>query len=159
MVMKAIQQFLEDVRWVDLDYLIIDLPPGTGDAQLSISQLLKLSGAIVVTTPQDLSLIDAVKGAQMFRKVNVPVIGIVENMSYFICPKCGEKTEIFGHGGGIKESSRINVPFLGEIPLNPELRVSGDSGRPYIMDNPKSEISGIFNEISKKIINSTHLHK
>jgi len=152
MVMKAIQQFLEDVKWVDLDYLIIDLPPGTGDAQLSISQLLNLSGSVIVTTPQDLALIDAVKGAQMFRKVNVPVIGIVENMSYFICPKCGEKTEIFGYGGGIKESSRINVPFLGEIPVNPMVRISGDTGRPIVLDDKESVISQAFNKIAEKII-------
>ena len=153
MVMNAIQQFLEDVKWVDLDYLIIDLPPGTGDAQLSISQLLNLSGAIIVTTPQDLALIDAVKGVQMFRKVNVPIIGIVENMSYFICPKCGEKTEIFGYGGGIKESNRINVPFLGEIPINPMVRVSGDTGRPIVLSDKESVVSKAFNKIAEKIIN------
>ncbi|NVM04755.1 MAG: Mrp/NBP35 family ATP-binding protein [Candidatus Helarchaeota archaeon] len=152
MVMKAIQQFLEDVKWVDLDYLIIDLPPGTGDAQLSISQLLNLSGAIIVTTPQDLALVDAVKGVQMFLKLNVPVIGIVENMSYFICPKCGERTEIFGYGGGIKESSRINVPFLGEIPINPMVRVSGDTGRPIVLDDKEMVISKAFNKIIEKII-------
>ena len=155
MVMKAIQQLLEDVAWGKLDYLIIDLPPGTGDAQLSISQLLKLRGVVIVSTPQDLALIDAIKGVQMFLKIQVPVLGIIENMSYFLCPHCNERSEIFGYGGARKECDRLNVPFLGEIPLNPELRVSGDSGRPYILDNPKSEISGIFNEISKKIINNT----
>lgn len=153
MVMKAIRQLLEDVAWGELDYLIIDLPPGTGDAQLSISQLLKLQGAVIVSTPQDLALIDAIKGVQMFLKVQIPVFGIIENMSYFLCPHCSERSEIFGYGGARKECGRLNVPFLGEIPLNPELRVSCDSGRPYIMDNPKSEIAEIFREISKKIIN------
>ncbi|MFC1558625.1 P-loop NTPase [candidate division KSB1 bacterium] len=155
MVIKAIQQLLEDVAWGKLDYLIIDLPPGTGDAQLSISQLLKLQGAVIVSTPQDLALIDAIKGVQMFLKIQIPVLGIIENMSYFLCPHCTERSEIFGHGGARKECERLNVPFLGEIPLNPELRISGDSGRPYIMDNPKSEISSIFSDISKKIISST----
>lgn len=152
MVMKAVQQLLEDVKWDNLDYLFIDLPPGTGDTQLSISQLLNISGAIIVTTPQDLSLIDAAKGVQMFLKVNVPIIGIIENMSYFICPKCGTKTEIFGYGGGLKESNRLNVPFLGEIPINPVIRVSGDSGKPFVIDHRESPISDAFDKISEKII-------
>jgi ATP-binding protein involved in chromosome partitioning len=153
MVMKAVQQLLEDVEWGNLDYLFIDLPPGTGDTQLSISQLLNISGAIIVTTPQDLSLIDAAKGVQMFLKVNVPIIGIIENMSYFICPKCGTKTEIFGYGGGLKESNRLSVPFLGEIPINPMIRVSGDNGKPFVIDYRESPISSAFDNITEKIIN------
>ncbi len=153
MITKVLQQFLTDVEWGNLDYLIIDLPPGTGDAQLTISQSLHLSGAVIVTTPQDISLIDAAKGVQMFLKVNVPVTGIVENMSYFICPHCGEKTEIFGSGGGLRESSRLRVPFLGEIPLNPSIRISGDSGKPIVYEDNNSEISKAFDKIIEKIIN------
>ena len=153
MVNKAIQQLLEDVKWNELDYLIVDLPPGTGDAQLSISQSLRLSGVVIVTTPQDISLIDAVKGAHMFQRIKVPVIGIIENMSYFLCPKCGEKSEIFGSGGGLRESRRLNVPFLGEIPLDSKVRVSGDAGKPIALENNQLEISKSFNRIVDKIIN------
>src|SRR5450755_4136429 len=130
MVMKAVEQFLQDVAWGTLDYLLIDLPPGTGDAQLTLTQKIHLSGAVIVTTPQDVSLIDARKGLAMFQKVNVPVLGIVENMSYFLCPSCGHREEIFKHGGGKRTADEPHVPFLGEIPLDPKVAIGGDSGRP-----------------------------
>jgi ATP-binding protein involved in chromosome partitioning len=130
MVMKALEQLLRDVHWGDLDVLVVDLPPGTGDAQLTLSQQVRLSGAVIVTTPQDVALADAIKGVNMFRKVGVPVMGLVENMSYFQCPHCAERTDIFGHGGGRAQAKRLEVPFLGEIPLEPRIRTSGDLGEP-----------------------------
>ena len=133
MVMKALDQFLTDVKWGELDFMIIDLPPGTGDAQLTLTQKVPLTGAVVVTTPQDVALIDARKGLAMFRKVNVPVLGIIENMSYFICRHCGEREEIFGHGGGRKTAELLGVPFLGEIPIDPKVVVGGDSGEPIVV--------------------------
>ena len=121
MVHGLLQQFLRDVEWGALDYLVIDLPPGTGDAQLSISQMVSISGAVIVTTPQDVSLLDARKGLMMFRQMKVPVLGIVENMSFFICPHCSERTEIFRHGGGRRSAEELRVPFLGEIPIDPRV--------------------------------------
>jgi ATP-binding protein involved in chromosome partitioning len=129
MVMKAITQLLGDVDWGALDVLVVDLPPGTGDAQLTLSQKVRLAGAVIVTTPQDVALADAVKAVAMFRKVDVPILGIVENMSYFACPHCGGRSEIFGHGGGRATAERLRVPFLGEIPLDPRIR-EGDVGAP-----------------------------
>ena len=123
MVMKALQQFLEDVDWGTLDYLIVDLPPGTGDAQLTMTQQVPLDGAVIVTTPQDVALIDARKGLAMFRKVNVPVLGVIENMSAFVCPHCGKTSEIFKHGGGRRTAEQLGVPFLGEIPIDPAIVV------------------------------------
>ncbi|HYB52938.1 MAG TPA: Mrp/NBP35 family ATP-binding protein, partial [Thermoanaerobaculia bacterium] len=123
MVMKAVEQFLQDVAWGKLDFLVVDLPPGTGDAQLTLTQKIHLAGAVIVTTPQDVSLIDARKGLAMFQKVNVPVLGIVENMSYFVCPQCGHREEIFKHGGGRRTAQALRVPFLGEIPLDPKVAV------------------------------------
>lgn len=130
LVAGIVRQFLEDVRWGELDYLIVDLPPGTGDAQLSLVQLVPVTGVVVVTTPQDVALNDAIKALRMFEKVGVPVLGIVENMSYFLCPHCGQRTEIFSHGGGREAAQRIGVPFLGEVPLDGEIRQGGDSGMP-----------------------------
>jgi ATP-binding protein involved in chromosome partitioning len=130
MVMKALTQLLGDVDWGALDVLVVDLPPGTGDAQLTLSQKVRLSGAVIVTTPQDVALADAVKAVSMFRKVDVPVLGIVENMSFFSCPHCGGRSEIFSHGGGRETAERLGVPFLGEIPLEPGIREGGDSGTP-----------------------------
>jgi ATP-binding protein involved in chromosome partitioning len=130
MVMKAIKQFLMDVEWGELEFLVVDMPPGTGDAQLSLSQLVKLAGAVIVTTPQDVALADAIKGVSMFRKVEVPILGIVENMSYFQCPNCSERTDIFGHGGGRAQARKLDVPFLGEIPLEQDIRSAGDAGEP-----------------------------
>src|SRR6202011_2920810 len=136
MVMKALDQFLTDVKWGTLDFMIIDLPPGTGDAQLTLTQKVPLTGAVVVTTPQDVALIDARKGLAMFRKVSVPVLGIIENMSYFLCPKCGERSEIFGHGGARDEAQKLGVPFLGEIPLHLDIRTTSDSGHPIVVSQP-----------------------
>jgi ATP-binding protein involved in chromosome partitioning len=129
MLHGAITQFLRDTDWGDLDYLIIDMPPGTGDIALTLSQLLPLTGAVVVCTPQDVALLDAVKAIAMFRKVNIPVLGMVENMSYFVCPDCGKRYDIFGHGGAQKRASELAVPFLGEVPINIQIRVYGDEGR------------------------------
>src|SRR4030095_6985221 len=138
MVHGLLQQFLRDVEWGALDYLVIDLPPGTGDAQLSISQAVSISGAVIVTTPQDVSLLDARKGLLMFRQLKVPVLGIVENMSYFLCPHCGERTEIFRHGGGKKASEELGTPFLGGIPIDPQVVVGGARGVPIVVERPES---------------------
>lgn len=158
MVMKALEQFLGDVKWGTLDYMIIDLPPGTGDAQLTLTQKVPLSGAVVVTTPQDVALIDARKGLAMFRKVNVPVYGIVENMSYFICRHCGGREEIFGHGGGRRTAEMLGVPFLGEIPIDPKVVVGGDSGEPIVVLDPGSPASAAFMALAKHIIHVTQEH-
>jgi ATP-binding protein involved in chromosome partitioning len=151
MVMKAIDQFLTDVKWGTLDFLIIDLPPGTGDAQLTLTQKAGLTGAVVVTTPQDVALIDARKGLAMFRKVNVPVLGIVENMSYFICRHCGEREEIFGHGGGKKTAEMLGVPFLGEVPLDPKVVVGGDTGEPIVVGDPSSPAALALKEVARLV--------
>ncbi|MDB5638946.1 MAG: sodium:proton antiporter, partial [Bradyrhizobium sp.] len=136
MVMSAITQMLRDVAWGTLDILVVDMPPGTGDAQLTLAQNVPLKGAIIISTPQDLSLIDARRGLAMFKKVNVPVLGIVENMSYFQCPHCGTKSDIFGHGGARHEAERLAVPFLGEIPLHLSIRAMSDSGTPVVESEP-----------------------
>jgi ATP-binding protein involved in chromosome partitioning len=151
MVMKAIDQFLTDVKWGTLDFMIIDLPPGTGDAQLTLTQKAGLTGAVVVTTPQDVALIDARKGLAMFRKVNVPVLGIIENMSYFICRHCGEREEIFGHGGGQRTAEMLGVPFLGEVPIDPKVVVGGDSGQPIVVSEPQSPASAAFRELARQV--------
>ncbi len=150
MVVQALNQMLREVAWGDLDVLVIDMPPGTGDIQLTIAQQVPLSGAVIVSTPQDLALIDARKGLAMFRKVSVPVLGIVENMSTFVCPKCGEATHIFGHGGARAEAEKLGVPFLGEVPLTMEVRETSDSGRPVTATAPESAAAGIFREIAVK---------
>lgn len=152
MVMKALDQFLTDVKWGELDFMIIDLPPGTGDAQLTITQKVPLTGAVVVTTPQDVALIDARKGLAMFRKVNVPVLGIVENMSFFICRHCGEREEIFGHGGGKKTAEMLGVPFLGEVPIDPRVVVGGDSGQPIVVTEPDSPAAQAFSELARQVV-------
>jgi ATP-binding protein involved in chromosome partitioning len=151
MVMKAVEQFLQDVAWGHLDDLVIDLPPGTGDAQLTLTQKIRLSGAVIVTTPQDVSLIDARKGLAMFQKVNVPVLGIVENMSYYLCSKCGHREEIFKHGGGRRTAEELHVPFLGEIPLDPKVALGGDAGRPIVAGEPKSPVSEAYLRIADAI--------
>jgi ATP-binding protein involved in chromosome partitioning len=151
MVMKALDPFLTDVKWGELDFLIIDLPPGTGDAQLTLTQKVPLSGAVVVTTPQDVALIDARKGLAMFRKVNVPVLGIIENMSYFICRHCGEREEIFGHGGGRKTAELLGVPFLGEIPIDPKVVVGGDTGAPIVVLDPSSAAAQAFRTLAATV--------
>jgi ATP-binding protein involved in chromosome partitioning len=145
---------MRDVDWGDLDILVLDMPPGTGDAQLTVSQKVSLAGAVIVTTPQDVALADAVKGVAMFQKVEVPILGIIENMSFFCCPGCGTRTEIFGHGGGKAESERQSVPFLGEIPLDSAIRDGGDAGRPVIVADPDGANAGEFQSIAAKILDS-----
>lgn len=151
MVHGAIQQLIRDVAWGDLDYLLIDLPPGTGDAQLSIAQLVPLTGAVIVTTPQTVALMDSKKGLAMFKKVNVPLLGIVENMSYFACPHCHETTEIFSRGGGRIAAEELDVPFLGEIPIDPAIREGGDSGIPIIISDPASAQTQSFMDIAANL--------
>jgi ATP-binding protein involved in chromosome partitioning len=151
MVHKLLQQFLEDVAWGDLDYLVVDLPPGTGDAQLSLSQLIPITGALMVTTPQEVSIIDVEKAMAMWKKVEVPLIGVVENMSYFACPSCGHKEEIFSRGGGRTLAEREGIPFLGEIPLHPTVRGGGDAGKPIVLANPEAEVSQVFRGIARAV--------
>ncbi len=148
MVHTAIQQFFRDVLWGELDYLLIDLPPGTGDAQLSISQVVSLTGAITVTTPQEVALYDVRKGLMMFKKVNVPLLGIIENMSFFVCGHCGERTEIFSFAGGEKAAQIYDIPFLGRIPLDPAIRQGGDTGKPIVVADPASPQTKAFLEIA-----------
>jgi ATP-binding protein involved in chromosome partitioning len=153
MVVGALNQMLRDVDWGedgDLDVLVIDMPPGTGDVQLTMAQQVPLAGAVIVSTPQDLALIDARKGLAMFRKVGVPVLGIVENMSYFECPKCGARSEIFGHGGAQAEAERLDVPFLGGVPLDMEIRARSDSGQPITATEPDSVHAKVFKDIAGK---------
>jgi ATP-binding protein involved in chromosome partitioning len=144
MIMKAIQQFSLAVNWGELDVLVVDLPPGTGDAQLSLAQTIALDGGVIVTTPQDVALEVARRGIAMFEKVNVRILGIIENMSYYVCPHCGEHDDIFSHGGGKQEAERLEVPFLGEIPLFTEIRICGDKGLPIVVAEPKSEPAKAF---------------
>jgi ATP-binding protein involved in chromosome partitioning len=151
MVMSAITQLLREVNWGELDILVCDLPPGTGDAQLTMSQSVPLSGAVIVSTPQDIALLDAKKGLNMFRKVDVPVLGLIENMSYFSCPNCGHRTDIFAHGGAQREAAKFGVDFLGEIPLDIQIRETSDSGRPIVASEPTSPHSLAYGEIARKI--------
>ena len=151
MVMSAITQMLRDVAWCTLDILVVDMPPGTGDAQLTLAQNVPLKGAVIISTPQDLSLIDARRGLAMFRKVNVPVLGIVENMSYFQCPHCGTRSDIFGHGGARHEAERLGVPFLGEIPLHMSIRATSDSGTPVVDSDPDGPYAAIYRAIGAKV--------
>ncbi len=151
LVMQLVQQFLKGVEWGQLDYLVIDLPPGTGDAQLTLVQTIPLTGAVVVTTPQDVALIDARRAIKMFGEVKVPILGIVENMSSFVCPHCGHETEIFSHGGGEKTSRRYDVPFLGAIPIDPEIRKAGDAGTPVVVAAPDSAQTAAFMKIAEQV--------
>jgi ATP-binding protein involved in chromosome partitioning len=151
MVMSALTQLLRETEWSEADVMVIDMPPGTGDVQLTLAQQTPLAGAVIVSTPQDLALIDARKGLNMFRKVNVPVIGIVENMSYFVCTSCGERHEIFGHGGAREEAARIGVPFLGEIPLDKEVRLRSDSGEPVVATQPGSLHTAIYRDVARQV--------
>ena len=150
MVTQALEQLLRDTRWQDLDYLVIDLPPGTGDTQLTLSQKVPVSGAIIVTTPQDIALLDARKGLKMFEKVEVPVLGIVENMSIHICSKCGHEEHIFGEGGGQRMAVQYNVPFLGSLPLDIRIREETDSGQPTVVAEPDSRIAGLYRDIARR---------
>jgi ATP-binding protein involved in chromosome partitioning len=151
MVHKLLQQFLEDVEWGQLDYLLIDLPPGTGDAQLSLSQLIPVTGAVMVTTPQEVSVIDVEKAMAMWKRVEIPVLGIVENMSFYVCPTCGHHDEIFSRGGGQRLAQRENVPFLGEVPLVGSVRGAGDAGKPAVFALPDSPVALVFKEIADKV--------
>lgn len=152
MVISVLTQMLREVAWGELDLLIVDMPPGTGDAQLTMSQQVPLAGAVIVSTPQDIALIDARKGLNMFRKVEVPILGIIENMSTFICPKCGEQSDIFGHGGARSEADRLGVPFLGEIPLHMDIRTNSDGGTPVTVSNPDGPHAKIYKEIAGEVI-------
>ena len=156
MVMSAITQMLRDVAWGTLDILVVDMPPGTGDAQLTLAQNVPLKGAVIISTPQDLSLIDARRGLAMFKKVNVPVLGIVENMSYFQCPQCGTRSDIFGHGGARHEAERLGVPFLGEIPLHMSIRTSSDAGTPVVDSEPDGSHAAIYRAIGAKVRDQLH---
>ena len=151
MVMSALQQMLRDVDWGELDILVVDMPPGTGDAQLTMAQQVPLAGAVIVSTPQDIALLDARKGLNMFRKVEVPVLGIVENMSYFVCPHCGERSEIFSHGGARREAERLGTDFLGEVPLDMAIRETSDGGRPITVSDPNSPHAAIFRAIAERV--------
>jgi ATP-binding protein involved in chromosome partitioning len=152
MVMKAVQQLLKDTDWGELDVLVIDLPPGTGDVQLTLVQTVPLTGAILVTTPQDLALLDVKKGAEMFKQVNTPLLGIVENMSYFVCPDCGKRTNIFRQGGGHKESERLGIPLLGCIPLEPAVCDAGDTGVPLVIGQPTAAAAEEFRQVAAAIV-------
>jgi ATP-binding protein involved in chromosome partitioning len=161
MVTRATQQFLRQVDWTGLDYLVLDLPPGTGDIQLTVVQTVALSGAVIVTTPQEVALIDARKASAMFAKVNVPVLGIIENMSYFLSPSDGKRHDIFGSGGGEREAARLKVPLLGTVPLNIETREAGDRGMPIVLEKPHSPVSKVFATIADQLrrkIESTTAH-
>lgn len=150
--MKAIQQFLGDVDWGELDWLVIDSPPGTGDEPLSVAQLIPATGTVIVTTPQEVSLMDSRKAVAFARKLNLKVLGIIENMSGMVCPHCGKKIDLFKEGGGKKAAIELGVPFLGKIPIDPHIVTSGDEGKPFIADRPNSEASQAFMKIVEKII-------
>jgi len=153
MIMKALEQMFNGVEWGDLDYLIIDLPPGTGDAQITLAQSSKLSGSIIVSTPQDIALIDARKAINMFKRVDVPVLGVVENMSYFICSNCSERHEIFSYGGAKKEAEKFETNFLGELPIDKNLRIHSDEGEPVCISEPESDIAKMYIKIAENLNN------
>ena len=151
MVISALTQMLREVEWGKLDVMVVDMPPGTGDAQLTMAQQVPLSGAVIVSTPQDLALIDARRGVSMFKRVNVPVLGVVENMSYFLCPHCGTRSDIFGHGGARHEAERLGVPFLGEVPLHMAIREKSDAGLPVVATEPDGPHAQIYRDIAAKV--------
>jgi ATP-binding protein involved in chromosome partitioning len=151
MVMSAITQMLREVAWGELDVLVVDMPPGTGDAQLTMAQATPLAGAVIVSTPQDLALIDARRGVAMFKRVEIPILGIVENMATFVCPHCGETSHIFGHGGARAEATRLNVPFLGEVPLNMTIRETSDAGRPVVAIDPDGPHAAVYKAIAAQV--------
>ena len=152
MIMGAVQQFLGQVEWGTLDVLVVDLPPGTGDIQLTLAQKVKVTGAVVVSTPQDIALLDARRAVWMFEKVDIPILGIVENMSYFCCPNCGHRSEIFGHGGAKREAEKLGQDFLGEIPLLAEVRALADAGMPVVAEAPDSEAGRAVLAIADRIV-------
>ena len=151
MVQSALEQMMRDVSWGELDIMVVDMPPGTGDIQLTLAQKVPLTGAVIISTPQDIALMDARKGLNMFRKVGVPVFGLIENMSYFTCPKCGERSEIFSHGGAKIEADRLGIDFLGEIPLDIIIRETSDGGRPIVVSEPESEHALTYRAIADKV--------
>ena len=151
MVMSALTQMLREVDWGELDVMVVDMPPGTGDAQLTLAQRVPLAGAVIVSTPQDLALIDARKGINMFRKVDVPLLGVIENMSYFLCPSCGERSDIFGHGGARDEAQKIGVPFLGEVPLHMDIRANSDAGTPVVASDPEGPHATVFKDMATMV--------
>ena len=151
MVMGALEQMMQDVKWGEIDVLIVDMPPGTGDAQLTMAQRVAMAGAVIVSTPQDLALLDARKGLNMFKRVEVPVLGIIENMSYFLCPNCGERSEIFTHGGAKRAALQMGVDFLGEVPLEMAIREGSDNGKPILVSEPKGPRSEIYHTIAKNL--------
>jgi ATP-binding protein involved in chromosome partitioning len=151
MVISALTQMLREVEWGALDVMVVDMPPGTGDAQLTMAQQVPLKGAVIVSTPQDLALIDARRGVSMFKRVNVPVLGVVENMSYFLCPQCGTRSDIFGHGGARHEAERLGVPFLGEVPLHMAIREKSDAGLPVVATEPDGPLAKIYRDIAAKV--------
>jgi len=152
MIDKLLTEFIKNVEWGELDVLIVDLPPGTGDAQLTMVQKTPLSGGVIVTTPQDVALLDVRRGVKMFEEVHVPVLGVIENMSYHICSRCGHRAEIFSHGGGARMAEQFSVPFLGEIPLVQEIRTDGDSGTPLVVANPNHLQSQVFLHIAEQVV-------
>nr|WP_246215795.1 Mrp/NBP35 family ATP-binding protein [Microvirga makkahensis] len=151
MVMSAITQMLREVAWGDLDVLVVDMPPGTGDAQLTMAQATPLAGAVIVSTPQDLALIDARRGVSMFKRVEIPILGIIENMATFVCPHCGQASHIFGHGGARSEAERLGVPFLGEVPLNMTIRELSDAGRPVAAADPEGPHARIYKDMAQQV--------
>ena len=148
----AIEQLLTEVNWGEIDIMVIDMPPGTGDIQITLSQKLNIDGAVIVSTPQDIALIDAVKGVNMFKRVDVPILGIIENMSYYVCPNCGTRADIFGHAGAQQTAAELGVPFLGEIPLHIDIRSNADNGTPIVMAEPESTFTKAYEDIAAKII-------
>ncbi len=159
MVMGLVRQFLKDVAWGDLDVLIVDMPPGTGDAQLTLVQQVPLRGGVVVTTPQDVALLDVQRGIAMFQQVNTPVLGVVENMSYYLCPKCGRHDDIFGSGGGQRIAERFGVPLLAAIPLIPAIREGGDAGRPIVVEQPSSPAAAIFRDLAGRVLEAVEAER
>lgn len=154
MVMKALQQLLHQVEWGNLDLLVIDMPPGTGDVQLTISQQVVVDGAVIISTPQDIALIDAVKGTNMFKKVNVPVLGLVQNMSLFICPNCEHESHIFGHDGALRMAEDMKLPVLGQLPLHADICQLSDAGKPIVVSQPNSPFAGHYRSITQNILDS-----
>ncbi|MET0868869.1 MAG: Mrp/NBP35 family ATP-binding protein [Pseudorhodoplanes sp.] len=151
MVMSALTQMLREVKWGVLDIMVVDMPPGTGDAQLTMAQQVPLAGAVIVSTPQDLALIDARRGVAMFKRVNVPILGVIENMSYFLCPQCGTRSDIFGHGGARHEAERLGVPFLGEVPLDMAIRETSDAGAPVVATQPDGPHAKVYRAIAERV--------
>jgi ATP-binding protein involved in chromosome partitioning len=157
MVSRAIQQMMGDVRWGELDYLVIDLPPGTGDASLTIAQSVPLTGVVIVATPQDLALDIAVKALQMFRSLNVTALGLIENMSWYTCPECGHEHHVFGHGGAERAAQRLGVPFLGGLPLSEDIRVESDGGAPIVVSRPDSASARAFRDLASQVAARTSI--